>query len=120
MITDDMIHGAWAGARRVRRIEAETAVLPHVIAACVVEEASAWLHEPLPETWVRELTAKADLVFTHNVRFRRRLTARGNLGRDRLWAFMRHWLAAMLYDRRPDCLARLPQSYRVGTAPGTR
>ena len=72
MLHDDMIHGARAGTRRIRRIETETPVLPHVIAACVVEEASAWLYEPLPDAWVRELTAKADTVYTYNERFRRR------------------------------------------------
>ncbi len=114
MITDDMIHGAWTGVRRARRIETETPVLPHIIATCVVEEVSAWLREPLPAEWARELSAKADTVYTHNARFRRRIKGDGDQGRDWLWAFSRHWLAALLHERRPDLHARLPHDYAVG------
>jgi hypothetical protein len=117
MLHDDLIHGAWAGTRSVRRIEAETPVLPHVIAACVVDEAAAHLGEPLPASWVRELAARADTLFTHNRRVRRRLKGAGNQGRDWLWAFMRHWLAGRLHDQRPDCLAKLPPDFAAGHPP---
>ena len=74
-----------------------------------------WLRQPLPRTWVKRLVTHANEVYAHNARFRRRVRNPGNAGRDWLWTFMRHWLAAMVrrHDRR--LFARLPSSYAVGT-----
>ncbi len=114
MLHDDMIHGSCAGTRPSRRIETDTPALPHVIAACVVEEASAWLREPLPAAWVSQLAARAETAYERNEPFRRRIRGKGDTGRDWLWAFMRHWLSARLLRRRPDLHRRLPSGYHVG------
>lgn len=113
MIIDDMIHGGFVQPR-ARPIEQETAIVPRAIAEGVCEEASAWLQQPLPRRWVRELTAHANTVYAHNPCFRRKVSAAGDGGRDWLWMFMRHWLAALLHKRRPNLHARLPASFNTG------
>jgi hypothetical protein len=80
----------------------------------VCEEAAVWLGQPLPRRWIRELTAYANTVYACNPRFRRNVRAKGNQGRDYLWAFTRHWLTALMWDRRPQLHARLPDSYSIG------
>ncbi len=77
-------------------------------------EAGVFLGEALPQDWARRLVTKADTVYQHNERFRRMMRASGTAGRDWLWVFMRHWLAARLYKHRPDLYARLPASYAKG------
>jgi len=100
--------------QRVPRIELDTPIVPRAIAAAVVEEAGVWLGQPLPRRWVRELTAYANTVYAHNPRFRRKVRGAGNRGRDYLWAFTRHWLAGLMWERRPQLRARLPNTYCVG------
>lgn len=100
--------------KQTPRIELDTPILPHFIARCVHEDAGAWLDQPLPRRWIRELTARANTVYARNERFRRKIRAGGNRGRDYLWVFMRHWLAGLLWERRPHLYARLPASYGNG------
>src|SRR3989441_11173447 len=38
----------------------------------------------------------------------------GSKGRDYLWAFARHWLAGLIWERRPHLDALLPSSYCRG------
>jgi hypothetical protein len=76
--------------------------------------ASVWLGEPLPRRWIRELVARANTVYAHNQRFHRRIRGNGSTGRDYLWMFTRHWLAALLSEHRPHLHARLPRSYNAG------
>ena len=59
-------------------------------------------------------TRRTEVIAWHNPRFRRLLRQPGNAGRDRLWAFMRHWLSALILKHRPDLHRRLPSSYNVG------
>lgn len=99
------------------QIERDTPILPQVIARSVCEEVTVWLGSPLPTQWVSELGGRADTIYAHNERFRRRIRGDGNRGRDYLRMFMRHWLAALLKQRRPDLFARLPASYCVGADP---
>jgi len=103
-----------ARSRLHARIEEETPISPRALAESVCEETSLWLDEDLPHEWVAELVERANVVYQHNPRFRGRLRVGGNAGRDRLMAFMRHWLCAMLFSRRPDLAARLPSSYAIG------
>src|SRR5213593_869980 len=93
------------------RMKSDTPIVPRAVAEGVCEEASVWLDQPLPRRWVRELTAYANTVYAHNARFRRKVRAPGNSGRDYLWVFARHWLCALLAERRPHLHARLPASY---------
>jgi hypothetical protein len=80
----------------------------------VCEEAAVWLGQPLPRRWVRELTALANTVYARNPHFRRNVCATGDQGRDYLWAFTRHWLSGLMWKRRPQLHARLPDSHSVG------
>ncbi len=98
---------AW---RRVPRIELDTPIVPRAVAEGVCEEAGLWLGQPLPRRWVRELTARANTIYAHNPRFRRKIRAHGDNGRDYLWAFARHWLAGLMWERRPHLHALLPSS----------
>jgi hypothetical protein len=109
----------WTSPFRVspqRRIEWDTPIVPELMAGGVCEEVSAWFASPtrLPERWVHELAGYANTIYAHNERFRRRVRGRGDRGRDYLLVFMRHWLAAMLKQRRPEWYARLPSDYGVG------
>jgi hypothetical protein len=96
------------------RIDWDTPILPHLVAWCVWSDTAVWLGSPLPRRWVRELVGYANTVYAHNDRFRRRINGVGDRGRDYLWMFMRHWLAALLKERRPHLHARLPASFNVG------
>src|SRR5438876_3655138 len=100
--------------QHVPRIELDTPIVPSAIAEAVVEEAGVWLGQPLPRRWIRELTAYATAVYAHNPSFRRRVRGQGTTGRDYLWAFVRHWLAGLMWERRPQLHARLPNTYCVG------
>ncbi|SRR6266542_196024 len=100
--------------QRIPRIDLDTPIVPSAIASAVVEEAGVWLGQPLPRRWIRELTAYANTVYAHNPRFRRRVRGQGTRGRDYLWAFTRHWLSGLMWERRPQLLARLPSTYCVG------
>jgi hypothetical protein len=100
--------------KRVPQIESDTPLRPRAVAEGVWEEASVWLDQPLPRRWLRELIAQANTVYAHNQRFRRRLRGNGDTGRHWLWLFTRHWLAALIHERRPHLYPRLPQSYSIG------
>jgi hypothetical protein len=102
--------------RRCRRlwIERDTPIVPRAIAKAVWQEAGAWLDEELPREWIRRLAVRADVIYHHNPRFRRKIRGQGNTGRDWLWMFTRHWLAAMIRKRSPQLYARLPASYSAG------
>lgn len=100
--------------KKVPRIELDTPLVPRAVMEGVREEAGLWLDQPLPRRWVRELTAFANTVYAHNPRFRRKICGQGTSGRDYLWMFARHWLYALLGERRPHLAARLPSDYRVG------
>jgi hypothetical protein len=100
--------------KRVPRIEVDTPIIPGIVAWCVWDDARVWLGEPLPRRWVRELVAEANTVYAHCKQFRQAIRRTGNRGRDYLWMFMRHWLAAKLYEYRPHLHARMPRSYNIG------
>lgn len=121
MLHDDMIHGAFAPPpsprprrRSESRIERDTPILPHVVAEAVWEEASTWLGARLPRAWIGELATRAETVYARNARFRRRLRSGGSEGRDWLWAFTRHWLAALLHEHKPHLHDQLPASFSNG------
>lgn len=82
-------------------IQSDTPIRPQIIAVCVWEEAGAWLGE-------------ANTVYANNERFRRRIQGKHGHGRDYLWMFMRHWLAAKLWEHRPHLYARMPAAYSLG------
>ena len=102
--------------RRCRRrwIERDTPIVPGAVAQAVWQEASAWLDVELPREWIRRLAVRADVIFFNNPRFRQKIRGQGDSGRDWLWMFVRHWLAAMIRKRSPQLYARLPASYSAG------
>ena len=100
--------------QRILRIESDTPIVARAIMEAVCEEAGVWLGQPLPRRWIRELTARANAVYARNPRFRRKVRASGDSGRDYLWTFTRHWLAGLMWERRPQSHTRLPNSYGVG------
>ena len=99
---------------KVPRIESDTPIVPRAIMEAVCEEAGVWLGQPLPRRWIRELSARANSVYARNPRFRRKVRAKDLSGRDYLWAFTRHWLSGLMWERRPQLHARLPNFYNVG------
>lgn len=104
-------------ARKVRLIADDTPILPMVVAKSVVDEVDRCY--PLPPGRAKDelpgkLAHHANLVYENNAAFRRKIRARGDKGRDALYAFMRHWLAAELHDTQPAIYRRLPERFRVG------
>ena len=103
-----------------KTIDVDTPILPLVVADSVVDEAAACLGAEIPRTYSDRLAARADEVYAHNEHFARRIrsVARGgNVGRDTLYVFMRHWLAGYLKREAPVLFARLPYGYALGLAP---
>lgn len=100
--------------QRAARIESDTPIVPRLIMEAVCEEAAVWLGQPLPRRWARELTARANTIYARNPSFRRKVKASGDLGRDYLWTFARHWLAGLIHEHRPRVYMRLPDSFKTG------
>jgi hypothetical protein len=100
----------------VSRIEHDTPLVPRAVAEGVWEEASVLVKASLPRSWMVQLTERAETVYEHNRRFRSLIRARGNHGREWLWSFMRHWLAALIQAHRPDLKRRLPAAYPMARA----
>ena len=100
--------------KRPVRIEEDTPIRPGIVAWCVWMDAAVRLAQALPRRWVRELTARANTVYAHNERFRRKIRRRGNYGRDYLYLFMRHRMAALLREHRPEFHTRMPSGYNAG------
>ena len=89
-------------------------LLPWVIAECVCQEVSVFLGIQMPRRYARWLTAKAEVCFQKHRYFRRRMRASGNVPRDQLRVYMRHWLSALLGTERRDLWFCLPQSFDLG------
>ena len=100
--------------KRIPNIETDTPLVVSAVAIFVWEEASLWLDQPLPQRWIRELIARANTVYAEDQDFRRKIRGRGDSGRDWLWIYTRHWLAALIRDRRPNLYRRLPSSFGGG------
>jgi len=89
-------------------------IVPEAAARAIVQDAAAFLGQALPGEWVVLLVEHAEELCAANADFRRRLNTKGNEGRDRLWAFMRHWLCAKIARQFPKLHRRLPREYAVG------
>lgn len=96
------------------QIERETILSPTAVARQVIEEASLWLGVTLHRRYAAGLAFRAHRCYAHSPSFREKVRRPGDRGRDTLYIFMRHWLAARLDKERPDLLARLPRSYATG------
>lgn len=102
--------------RRPRRPQLETAtpLVAIAVARQVLEEASLFLGLPLPARYAAGLAFRAKITFAHSPTFRRGFRHRPDAGRERLYVFMRHWLAARLHRERPALFRRLPASFSSG------
>jgi len=103
-------------SRRARRpqLEKATPIIALAIARQVVEEASLWLGVALPSRYAAGLAHRARRVFAHSELYRPRFAAAGDAGRDRLYVFMRHWLAARLDAEQPRLFRLLPPGFAAG------
>lgn len=80
-------------------IEKDTPIMPYVVAVSVIEEAERILKQEIPHRGVYSvyLMERAEEVYANNERMRKLIRAKGNKGRDILYAFMRHWLVGELF-----------------------
>lgn len=101
---------------RIGSIEDDTALMPHVIADGVIGEVARFLRRDIPdrEQIAARLDARANHIYRTNERFRKQMRSKSNSGRDHLYAFMRHWLAADLKRHFPGIYEKLPQTFANG------
>lgn len=88
--------------------------MPIAAAQRVVDELSLWLGVPLHRRYAVRLAFQAYRCYAHSDSYRAKLRRSGTRGRDALYLFMQHWLAARLHAERPDLYARLPAGYACG------
>jgi len=102
-------------------LERDTLLAPEWIAESVVQEAERFLQADLPENFVARLAAKAEYLYPRHTQFKKLLNGPGNAGRNNLYRFMRHWMAAWLKRERFALYRKLPASFGLGQAlPVTR
>lgn len=106
------IHYRYRGRRP--QIEECYALVPIAAARQVIEEASGWLGVALPARFATGLAFRARRCYAHSESFRVKIRRPGDAGRDLLYVFMRHWLAARLRTERPALYDRLPKEYSCG------
>jgi len=99
---------------RAPQLERETSLVPIAAARQVIEALSLWLGVPLHGRYARRLAFQARRCYAHSDSSRAKLHRPGDRGRDALYFFMQHWLAARLQTERPDLYARLPSDYACG------
>jgi hypothetical protein len=99
---------------RLPQLEARTLLVAIAAARHVLEEASLWLGEPLPPRYAAGLAFRAKITFAHSASFRRGFSRRADAGRDHLYVYLRHWLAARLHADRPRLFRKLPAGYCTG------
>ena len=97
-------------------MERDTLLMPFAIAESVCVEVSCFLNVELPERYAVWLEAKAHRCYSAHRQFYKLMQAQGNLARDRLYMFMRHWLASLLHLERPDLIYCLPFEFSRGEA----
>lgn len=114
---------------RIAKIGDDTPILPHIVADGVIDGAAMLVAKqsectkregcdcPSCELHARKvelanlLTDQADTVYGSNPSFAKLIRGRGDSGRDRLYGFMQHWLAAELKRSSPEVFSALPQGY---------
>lgn len=97
-------------------IERDTQLMPWVIADSVLGEASRSLNIYIPDDWADWLDARAERIYARNDHFRRLIRRKDERGRNYLYRFFRHWLAARLKRERIPGWRRLPKDYCFGAA----
>ena len=95
-------------------LEQDTDLMPWLIAETVCAEVARFLAVELPDRYAVWLDAKAERCYSGRRHFYKLMQGRGNAARDRLYMFMRHWLASFLHLERPDLFRCLPVSFANG------
>jgi len=95
-------------------LERDTQLMPWLIADTVCGEVARFLGVEIPARYSDWLDAKAERCYAGHDHFRKLMRGRGNAPRDWLYAFMRHWLAALLDLERPDLYQCLPEDFNLG------
>lgn len=101
-------------AKLIRPISEETVILPDVIADSIVREVERYLYNldktelQDREKYVNVLTDTAERLYRVRPDIRVKFRRNNTYGRDWLYTFMRHWLAAELKD------SRIPTSFANG------
>ena len=103
----------YGSAKKAGRIE-DTGLLPYAVADGVLEEVERYTGDSIAfkRTLAETLGEKAETVYKLNAQFHRMI--KGAAGRDQLWAFMRHWVAAELRRTQPQIGRKLPASFANG------
>jgi hypothetical protein len=116
----DELHPIWEWALEVadgyapnarrQSMEDATALLPEVVADAVIGEVESYVGgDGSLRQYADELGDRARAIYGANADFAKKL--RRESGRETLYSFMRHWLAALLKKKRPDVFAKLPRGY---------
>jgi len=100
--------------RALQRLERDTPLVALAAARTVVEETARYLDVALPDACAIHLARRTHIAFARSSSFRRAVLRPGDLGRDRLHMFLRHWLAALLHAEAPALYARLPRDFSAG------
>lgn len=91
-------------------------IVPEIVADSVIGEVERFVERSFTpkdrDTWESELVTRAHTVYTANKTWARKL--RGRNGREVLYSFMRHWLAAILHKHTPGIYRVLPKSFANG------
>lgn len=106
-----------ATRRRFTSIAEDTVLIPQIIADGVMQEAAIATGFEMPASYGEYLCDRAETIYRHNDDFANRVNGKGDTGRDLLYAFMRHWLAAKLKQDQPPLFDRLPPGFANGEEP---
>ncbi len=97
-------------------LERDTLLMPWLVAESVCGEVARFLDVEIPARYEEWLEAKAERCYARFDHFRKLMRGRGNVPRDWLRTYMRHWLAGLLGVERPDLYECLPESFALGHA----
>lgn len=89
-------------------------LMPWVMAETVCRELSDFLGAEIPARYAAWIEARAEWTYAKKGHFRKLMRGKGNAPREWLRTFMRHWLAGLLGEERPDLYECLPVEFALG------
>lgn len=102
---------------KINTIYDDTPIIPDAVADAVIREVECYVKQEIAiDRMALEagLAARAEYLYQVNPGFRKHIRAKGDKGRDYLYAFMRHWLSAELHTKAPKVYKELPEDFRMG------